>query len=136
MAIPSGSGSEVLKNASILAFSGSSNDPWAVNWGAETTSQNETHAVPTNHIITVLSFSFCNTHATNGYMFNLMVKLNGGSSYKFILNSQLVAAKETFVWNDKIVLHPADRLLFDDPSTDGGDDADIVISYIDQNWEN
>ena len=134
MAIPSGSGTEVLKNASIIGFSGSSNDPWAVNWGAEVTSQNDTHAVPTNHIITVLNFTICNTHATNRCLFNLMVKLNGGSSFKYLLSSQSVPPGETFVWNEKIVLHPTDRLMFDDPTSDTGDDADIMISYIDQDW--
>ena len=58
MAIPSGSGTEVLKNTSIHGFSGSSNAPWTVRWdGTEVSAQSDSYAVPANHIITVLNFS-------------------------------------------------------------------------------
>ena len=135
MAIPTGSGTEVLKNTSILGFSGSGNGPWSVRWdGVTLDAENSTFAVPTNHIITVLNFSFCNTHETNTYPFSLIVRTQGSATDKFILHTVSVGSLETFVWNEKIVLNSGDKLLFDDPTADGGDDADIMISYIDQDW--
>ena len=135
MAIPSGSGSEVLKNTSIHGFSGSSNAPWAVRWdGTEVSAQSDTYAVPANHIITVLNFSVCNTHPTNRLLFSLVIRCLGTVTDKYILLEQSVPNYETFVYSDKIILHGGDKLLFDDPTSDTGDDGDIIIHYIDQDW--
>ena len=44
-----------------------------------------------------------------------------------------LAAKETFVYNDKLVLYPADILKIQE---DGSGSFYYWVSYIDQNWEN
>ena len=119
MAIPSGSGTEVLKRTSIHALS----DAWSpIITGVA------------NHIITVLNFSVCNTHPTNRLLFSLVIRCLGTVTDKYILLEQSVPNYETFVYSDKIILHGGDKLLFDDPTSDTGDDGDIIIHYIDQDW--
>ena len=135
MAIPSGSGSEVLKSASITAFSGSSNGWWAVRWdGIQVDAENSSFAVPTNHIITVLSINVCNTHASVAYPFSMGCRTNGSTDTKYILKNQDIPATGTFVYSDKIVLSGGEKLLFNDEENSSGDDLDIVISFIDQDW--
>ena len=112
MAIPSGSGTEVLKNVNgILQNSGAS-----------------VLTAGTNEIITVLSIIAHTTHSTNTA--KLYGTMNDGSTdrqfiYKFI------PGYGTFVWNDKIVLHPTHVLKLNEVNN-------VIlhywVSYILQDW--
>jgi len=136
MAIPSGSGTEVLKRTSIINLAGSSTqtDWWHVDFDvAQISSQSTSHVVDTNHIITVLSVIICNPSDSTIYSVEMGAHPSGGSMMQ-LMNNQSIPAKSTFVWNDKFVLSSGDALAFRSDENSSGDDFDIYISFIEQDW--
>ena len=116
MAIPSGSGSEVLKRAYIPAVT---NSPQKIIDGVA------------NHIYTVLNLTFCEQgNATE--LIHLFVYPSADSSNGiYLLGSQSLTPYSTFVWNDKIVLTGTDELVF---QTSDSANVDVYCNYIDQDW--
>ena len=112
MAIPSGSGTEVLKRITLHA-----------NNNAYT----EVLSGTANHIYTILSIIF---HDEQGVAGTIGIRVNDGSNDIFLINGQSHGADETFVWNDKFVLTDDDDLDVYNSVTNG----DWYISYIDQDW--
>jgi len=128
MAIPSGSGTEVLKRTTVDGFSNSNT---AFRWdGTMATVGTATYTVPANHIITVISIIFIERDGENDHNFRLVA--HNGSSDIYFLNAQTIDADKTFVWNDKIVLTAGDKLQVCMGSSNGSMDA--YCSYIDQDW--
>ena len=115
MAIPSGSGTEVLKVAHIAGVTNSENV--LINGVA-------------NHIYTILSISVCETGGASE-TFDLYIDDDGGGTDYEILSDQAIGANETFVWNDRLVLSGKDHLCM---ITANSANIDVVISYIDQDW--
>ena len=115
MAIPSGSGTEVLKVAHIAGVTNSENV--LINGVA-------------NHIYTILSISVCETGGASE-TFDLYIDDDGGGTAYEILSDQAIGANETFVWNDRLVLSGTDHLCM---ITANSANIDVVISYIDQDW--
>ena len=126
MAYPSGSGSEILRRGAIqnqVATSTSFRFD-----GTSPTTGTSSYAVPANHIISLLSFSI--TDMTNGsHTWWFWLDLSG-TEIKFNQNVPL-AAKSTYIWDEKIVLHPGDKLMI---NANSGSNYDIFYSYIDQDW--
>ena len=114
MAIPSGSGTEVLK-VSKLNPTDVSNQV-LINGVAD-------------HIYTVLSIITCETTG-NPEIFSMYIKHQGGTAF-YILANQALAGRETFIWNDRIVLTGTDELVW---VSDGACNIELVCSYIDQDW--
>ena len=113
MAIPSGSGTEVLKVAKVHAMT------------------NSTSTLITgvaNHIYTIISINF--TNMTGGDELIDMSILEGGVTY-MLLRETPIADKATFIYNDKIVISGAANLQAN-LATAG--DCDVWCSYIDQDW--
>ena len=126
MAIPSGSGTEVLKRTTI---NNQSDDATAFRWdGTMATVGTETYTVPANHIITVLSIIIC--EQTNTAESVSMYMYDGANNHQF-LEGQALSAYSTFIWNDRFVLTGGDKLIVD--LADAGS-VDFVLSYIDQDW--
>tara|TARA_B100000214_G_scaffold299402_1_gene229565 strand:- start:115 stop:498 length:384 start_codon:yes stop_codon:yes gene_type:complete len=126
MAIPSGSGTEVLKRTFIHA---QSNTATSFRWdGTMATTGTSTYTVPANHIITVLNISF-NEQGNAAEIIDIMV--NDGTNNIYLLQYQPLPAYSTFVWNDKIVLTGGDKLII---KTDSAANVDAFCSYIDQDW--
>ena len=126
MAIPSGSGTEVLKRTTI---NNQSNDATAFRWdGTMATVGTETYTVPANHIITVLSIIIC--EQTNTAESVSMYMYDGANNHQF-LEGQALSAYSTFIWNDRFVLTGGDKLVVDLASAGS---VDFVLSYIDQDW--
>ena len=116
MAIPSGSGTEVLKRGVFTV--------------TDTTDTKIIDGVA-NHIYTVLSIIITET-AGNAETFGLFLDASaGGTDYEIISLATALGADQTFVFNDKIVLSGTDELNF---KAGGACDIDIVINYIDQDW--
>ena len=115
MAIPSGSGTEVLKVAHIAGVTNSENV--LINGVA-------------NHIYTILSMTICETGGATE-TFDLYIDDDGGGTYYEILSDQTIGANATYVWNDKLVLSGTDHLCM---ITANSANIDVVISYIDQDW--
>ena len=115
--IPSGNGTEVLKN-NIIQHGGT---------GESTLITGEP-----NHIYTVLSIIAFND-ASSAKDLNIYIdKQNAGTNYYLMAGSgSSVASKQTFVWNDKFVLYTTDRLHCTSAS---GSDFEIIVSYIDQDF--
>ena len=95
MAIPSGSGTEVLKRAAFHAL----DDVWTpVITGVA------------NHIYTILNIVACEQGNASETVY-MRVDINAaGSNHISILSTQNIGAYETFTWNDKIVLTGTDKL--------------------------
>ena len=111
MAIPSGSGTEVLKRVTLHGNSGSA----------------ELFSGTAGHIYTILSIVFCDI-AEAASIINITV--NDGANDIMLLHHQAHAGKGTFVWNDKFVLYEDDDLDVYNGSTN----ADWYLTYIDQDW--
>lgn len=136
MAIPSGTGTEVLKRTSITGIGASTTQTawWHADFDvAQITSQSTSHTVDSNHIITVLNIVICNTVDGTGYTFDIGVHPSGGSMQQ-LLNSQLIDGGSTFVWNDRIVLSSGDALAFRSDEASSGDSFAVYISFIEQDW--
>ncbi len=127
MAIPSGSGTEVLKRNSIAAQT----TAWTeIDWTAEQTSPANASngALPTNHIITILTVTWCNSNAAARDVY-MKISASGRTDVT-ILSLQPIGTNETFTFNDRFVIHPGDKLMF----YSSGTSVDILLSYIDQDW--
>jgi hypothetical protein len=117
MAIPSGSGTEVLK----------------VNMTAGVTNvENVVLGGVANHIYTILSVTICET-AGSAETFNMYVDDDAGGTDYEVLSDSALGANETFVYNDRLVLSGTDALCVITTGA-GGADLDVVVSYIDQDW--
>jgi len=116
MAIPSGSGSEVLKRGTYTVT---------------TTADTKILDGVANHIYTVVSILITET-AGNDEIFGLFLDPSaGGTDYEIISLATNLPADTTYVFNDRLVLTGTDELNFKSAATC---DIDIVISYIDQDW--
>ncbi len=112
MAIPSGSGSEVLKRVTLH---GNSNATTEILSGTA------------GHIYTILSIIFCDQQNAAG---TINIRVNNGSSDIHLLMNQSHGAYETFIWNDKFVMEEDDDLDINNSCTNG----DWYVTYIDQDW--
>ena len=127
MSIPTGSGTEVLKRNSIP----NQTNAWSeFDWTAEQTAAGNTSnsAVPTNHIITVISIIIVNMNAAVRSI-NSKISASGRTDIP-VFQAQSIAPYETFVFSDRIVLHPGDKLGFYANNTN----MNVYVSYIQQNW--
>ena len=112
MAIPSGSGTEVLKRA----FLAGNNASWT-----------EIFSGTANHIYTILSIICAENQGAAG---TIQIRVNNGAADQRILASTAIASYGTFVWNDKFVLEGDDDLDVYNSTTS----CDWWVSYIDQDW--
>ena len=113
MAIPSGSGTEVLKRF--------------IKDGQDNTESKAIDGVA-NHIYTVLSIIVKNQGASTKEFY---IKIAPSAGTQIMILNTSIAAGDTFVWNDKFVLTGTDELVVD---AETGSNYDIVVSYIDQDW--
>ena len=126
MAIPSGSGTEVLKRTTIHS---QANTETAFRWdGTMATTGTATYTVPALHIITVLSVIICDQWGTES---TVEMDINDGANDIYLLQSQTIGPFETFVWNDRFVLIGGDKLLV---NCGVAGNLDFLVSYIDQDW--
>ena len=136
MAIPSGSGTEVLKRTSITGLGGSSTygNWWHVDWASEeVTSQASTAVVAANHIITPISIIICNLNTSNAYNIDMAVDTDiSGGAIQFLLYEQSVPSKGTFVFNDKFSFTGGTQKLQIIAKSEANFDA--ICTYIDQDW--
>ena len=113
MAIPSGSGTEVLKRVTVHA----NNNGWV-----------EALSGTANHIYTIISIIFQDQQNASG---TIGIRINDGTNDIFILGDDAtVPASGAFIFNDKFVMEGDDDLDVYNSVTNG----DWYISYIDQDW--
>jgi len=125
MAIPSGGGTGVLRRGTVH----SQNDT-ATSFkfdGTHPTTGTSSYAVPTDHIITMLSITICCTTAVTDQNVTLWLS----SPEIFILRDVLITTNQTYVYNDRLVLTSGDILKI---NAEGSSAMDVYYSYIDQDW--
>ena len=127
MAYPSGSGSERLQRGTIHNQTVSADTSFRFDGGIAATGTS-TYAVPANHIITVLKIII--TEVSNAARTFQLIVIAGGVNMNLVYQ-QSVLAKDTFIWNEKIVLHPTDKLLL---GSSASSNFDVHYTYVDQDW--
>ena len=116
MAIPTGSGTEVLSRGFFTVTT--------------TADTKILDGVPL-HVYTVLSIVITET-AGAAEIFGLFLDPSAsGTDYEILSLATALAADATFIFNDRLVLIGTDELNF---KSAGTCDIDIVINYIDQDW--
>ena len=128
MAYPTGSGSERLHRGAIHNLTNA--DTHFRFEGLHPVVGNTTYAVPANHIVTILSIivtEMANLNETFQIVGNFL-----GSTAINILYQEAVHAKETFTYNDKIVLHPTDTVKIQGHG--GSCNYDVYYTYVEQDW--
>ena len=131
MAIPNGSGSEVLRNASVNA----NNAATALMDFGGTTGTGEVRAsgntsgvvnVPANVIITILNIII---YSEISQPCSAKIDAQGGGTL-ITLFYQTVPVNGTFVFSDKIILREGDELQL----ANTGNWADYSVNFIYQDW--
>ena len=126
MAIPSGGGSEILQRGWCPAVSGT--DVYALFTGVISTTTTS-NAVPADNIISMLSMTF-NERGGANELLNVRVMFGGGST-NYVISKQSIPAWGTFIWNEPLVLHATDKLIF---STETTANIDWQFHFIRQDW--
>jgi len=127
MALPTGSGSELLRRGIVEAQADSATS--LLFTGLKTAVAASGNSVPTNHIVTIINVTFCNTEASNSLAVDLYI--TGESITVYLLKGQSITAGQTFVFSDRFVLKAGDNLQVDGT---GSGTVDVLYSFIDQNW--
>ena len=120
MAIPSGSGTEVLKSKLTVAVVNSFQDVVEQLNNA-------------NKLIIVLSIIIHEGSGASGHKFIMQIVDNDGSSNPcYLYEDFAVGSVETFVHNDKFCLVGDKRLMI--KSTSPSSNFDVTATYIIQDW--
>ena len=84
----------------------------------------------TDYTYTLLSITFCE-NAGADELINMKIDTEASGADVFLLDAQVLSSKETFVWNDKIMLWGTDELVV---YTGSAADVDVYCTYIEQRW--
>ena len=128
MALPSGSGSEILRTAIKGTVSNSFLD---------------LITVVNNHIYTIISVTALEKDNINTHALNLT--LYDGSADYYVLRDQSIPSKGTFIFNDKLVLNGPDlnaltsgtnnwKLRCKSATAANSGGLCVIVSYLDQDW--
>ena len=126
MTIPSGSGTEILQRG---WFADLSDTVIYAKFDGTISTTSSSNAVPTNNIITVLNINLTNMSSTLTSEVNIIVDYAGSTTIYLLKHS--LPPQETFIYSEKLVLHPTDKLYF---HTEGAAWIDVSFNYIRQNW--
>tara|TARA_B110001454_G_scaffold210602_1_gene225281 strand:+ start:606 stop:1004 length:399 start_codon:yes stop_codon:yes gene_type:complete len=131
VAYPTGSGSEIIRRGAIhnqvTADTNFRFDGVSPTTG---TTSGSGYSVATNHIITILSIIIMD-QSNSSKTFRLYGLFGGSSVGIIFLQNVPVGPYETYVWNERLVLHPTDRLVFNGLASAN---FDLYYTYIDQDW--
>jgi hypothetical protein len=117
MALPTGSGSEILKRITVT--------------GDFNTAQTA-FTVPALHIYTVLTIIATEQGSASELLTFRMTDADNSNREIFLLQNQALGSLETFIYSDRFVLYPGDMFKINAGSSCN---IDVLISLIDQNWE-
>ena len=119
MAIPSGSGTEVLKRSYLKA-------------------QDETEATlitgVANHIYTVVTIIVSDVGNISDSVFSFYIDFNLGGTNCYVLVDQSCVSKSTYISNDRFSITGTDKLHFKAYSAGSTASYDVWCTYIDQDW--
>lgn len=131
MALPTGSGSELIQSAHFSGIGATSGGITDLITGVDL------------HIYTVLSVIITNKTTRDNDTLNLYLYGYGGGNNEdlYYLYQKVAGSKETFVWNDKFSFHGkgsnsgVQKLRFG-TAGDNASSFDVHVTYIDQDWTN
>jgi len=132
MALPTGSGSERVGRGTV---NDQSNTATAFKWDfssgvfTEPTTGTSSYVVPALHLITVLNVTFQNASGSDEEL--IYMKLYNGANDIMLLNAQPLPPVGTFIYSDKIILHPADKIIV---FLGSAGNVDISYHFIDQDF--
>jgi hypothetical protein len=112
----SSAGTEILRRSFKV---GLTNSPYKIIDGAST-----------SYMYTLLCVTFCE-NAGAGETISMKIDTEASGNDVFLLDAQALKAKQTFVWNDKIMLWGTDELVV---YTGDGADVDVYCTYIEQQF--
>ena len=116
MAIPSGSGSEILTRT----FKNANNGTWeTVIDGGDA-----------DHIYTLISLVWCEMQGADD-LIGLRVKTDSGAYIQIIHEQTPLPSKGTYIFNDKLCLVGTDELQ----AYSNSGNVDIYCTFVYQNWE-
>ena len=121
MAIPSGSGTEVLKTVALggVTDMGSGSGKTLIT-------------TTTTAIDTIISITFCNVHASTVNEITLYWKPTGGTNV-YILVKDPCPGYSTYIFNDRIILPSVAGVLYAQAEANVSS-QNILCSYIHQDW--
>jgi len=119
VAIPTGSGSEVLKNSVVY------------NQGAGEVDLIDL-TVSGIWIATILTIVVTNSHPTENGFFDIHIVSTSPAGDIKLVEKQASSALSTFIFNDRVVIADGQKLAFERNGSNGG--YDIITSYILQDW--
>lgn len=119
MAIPSGSGTEVLKNSVVY------------NQGAGAVDLIDL-TVSGIWTATIISIIVTNSHATEDGFFDLHIVSTSPAGDIKLVEKQSSTRLSTFVFNERVVIADGQKLAFERNGSLGG--YDVITSYILQDW--
>ena len=122
MALPTGSGSEILRSGGINGLT-STQTSFNFGGGISTVATNNT-VVPALSIVTILNIVFCE-RANADELVDLYVYKSSNDCH--ILTQQSLPARSTFVYSDRLVLMAGDRISTNLASAGT---VDVYFSYI------
>ena len=125
MAIPSGSGTEVLRRG-VVATQSSTATSFKFD-GTNPSTGTSSYTVPANHIITIISIIVCEAA---GQAETISLWMHDGANYIHFTTLTALAGRATFVWNDKFSLIGGDKFIVQNSSGD----VDFYYTYLDQDW--
>ena len=126
MALPTGSGSEVLQRGTIHGMGVSDTNANYCKFDGTTGSGNSQAEVPALHIITIISMIISNEGAAEG----MSIQFYDNSNNMVIFHEE-IPALGTLMINDRFVLYPGDELRL---TAQGTTNMNCVYSYINQDW--
>ena len=116
MAIPSGSGTEVIKVKALT----NQNAAWQPLLGGSDT--------VADHIYILLSLTVANLHGSTNEIFSMRV--SGSNNPANLIEQQAVPYESTFIFNEKIAIIGTDDLdIWNNAIT-----AHYYLTYVDQDW--
>ena len=125
MAIPSGSGTEIIFRTAINAQAGTDTSFRFDRTMASTGTSS--YEVPANFIITVLNVTLCNLDTTAR---TFTIKWTDGSLTVNLTRNASLPGEATYIWDNRIALVGGDKLTV---GASGGN-IDCLCNYIVQDW--
>ena len=130
MAVPSGSGTELLRSSNMNTLSSTfTTFKFASDWAPSVGTSS--YAIPANHIITIHSIIFTEQGAADETIMLYASDAGGTGANIYWLEASPILAYDTFVWNTKAVLIGGDKLGC---RTGSAANVDVWWSFLDQEW--
>lgn len=112
----SSAGSEILRRSHVV--------------GLSTTPVKLIDGASADYTYILLTVTFCENSGADEAI-NMKIDTEASGADVFLLDAQALLSKETFIWNDKLMLWGTDELVV---YTGSAANIDVYCTYIEQRW--